>query len=60
MDEMERLRDELRLAKEQICQLRERLTLSEEERTILTGQGDGCVRLGDLRPLVRRVFGDAA
>lgn len=74
MDEMERLRDELRSANDQVLQLQQRLeqaeqqlhtcaqrlTLSEQDRVILAGQGDGCVRLGDLRPIVRRVFGDAA
>jgi hypothetical protein len=74
MDEQERLREELRIANDQVTQLRQhlddaqrqlatvnqRLVLSDQDHAILAGQGDGCVRLGDLRPIVRRVFGDAA
>jgi septal ring factor EnvC (AmiA/AmiB activator) len=74
MDEMERLRGELRSATDQVSQLQQRLdqaeqqlhtynqrlTLTEQDRAILSGHADGCVRLGDLRPIVRRVFGDAA
>jgi hypothetical protein len=67
MDEMERLRAELGTTREQVLQLQrqleqaqQRLTLSDQERAVLAGKGDGCVRLGDLRPIVRRVFGDAA
>lgn len=74
MDEMERLRGELRSATDQMSQLQQRLdqaeqqlhsyhqrlALSEHERGVLAGNHDGCVRLGDLRPIVRRVFGDAA
>lgn len=71
---MERLRNELGTTKDQVVQLQQQLTqaeqslrdyaqrlvLSDQDRAILSGEGDGCIRIGDLRPIVRRVFGDAA
>lgn len=35
----------------------DRLTLSDGERVILAGHGDGCIRVNDLQPILRRVFG---
>lgn len=71
---MERLRNELGTTKDQVVQLQQQLTqaeqslrdyaqrlvLSDQDRAVLSGEGDGCIRIGDLRPIVRRVFGDAA
>jgi len=67
MDEMEHLRTELSALQKRVetAELRlqeyvQRLTLSDEERDVLAGREDGCIRIGELRPIVRRVFGDAA
>ncbi len=74
MDELEKLRDQAFIAKNRIAELQqeltaaveknrellERLTLTQKEREILHGHEDGCVRLGDLRPILRRIFGEAA
>ncbi len=74
MDDLERLRSQAFLATNHIAelqaqlarmeqenrQLAERLTLSDDERKILAGHEDGCVRVRELRPILRRIFGDAA
>lgn len=45
-------------AEAKVSELLVRLALTPEERAVLDGRGDGCVRVGDLRPIARRVFGD--
>lgn len=74
MDELERLRSQAFIAKNRITELQEqlavaeqrnqklleRLILTEHERQVLSGHEDGCVRIGDLRPILRRIFGEAA
>ncbi len=51
---------QLAAADRQLQELHERLSLSDEERAVLEGQGDGCIRVADLRPIVARVFGQPA
>jgi len=74
MDDVERLRAEVLIAKNHLAEMREqlqhmqqqltdqaeRLHLSDQERKILSGHEDGCVRVGELWPILRRVFGEAA
>jgi hypothetical protein len=52
------LQSQLRVTEDKLEQLMERLTLSPRERSVLDGRPDGCVLVGDLRPIVRRVFGE--
>ncbi len=54
------LQEQLEGAQRRLRELTERLTLSEEERSILQGHADGCIRINELRPILRRVFGEAA
>lgn len=51
------LQAQLASAEAQIRDLQQRLALSEQEREVLRGQPDGCIRIGELRPILRRVFG---
>lgn len=50
------LSEQLAAAKQMIEQLYERLTLSDKEHAILKGQADGCIRIGELAPILKRVF----
>jgi hypothetical protein len=52
------LQEQLSVAENRLGQLTERLTLSQQERAVFNGRPDGCVRVNDLRPIVRRVFGE--
>jgi hypothetical protein len=52
------LQEQLSVAERRLDQLSERLTLSQQEKAIFHGRPDGCVRVNDLRPIVRRVFGE--
>ncbi len=54
------LEAQLAMAKGMLEELRERLTLSDRERKVLDGEGDGCIRISELRPILRRVFPEAA
>jgi hypothetical protein len=74
MTELERLQAEVLIAKNHLSDMRvllrqaeqqlrdyaDRLTLSDKEREVLGGHDDGCIRIGEIRPILRRVFGDAA
>jgi hypothetical protein len=74
MSELEKLQDQTFLARNRIQELQEqlsatqqklhelqdRLTLSDQERAVLEGESDGCIRVGDLRPIVDRILGRAA
>lgn len=55
-----RIRDlevQLIATQRQLQELQERLTLSGQEKTILKGHDDGCIRTGELRPILNRVSG---
>jgi len=54
------LQEQLEGAQRKLRELTERLTLSDEERSVLQGRADGCIRINELRPILRRVFGEAA
>ncbi len=74
MSELEELRDQAFIAKnrvaelelalsaaeQQLEELQDRLTLSDQERAVLDGQGNRFVPVDELRPIVARVFGQAA
>jgi hypothetical protein len=74
MDDVERLQAQAFMARNRVAELQqqleatqrnfrelsERLTLSEHERKVLEGHEDGCVRVNELYPIIRRVFGEAA
>jgi hypothetical protein len=46
------LEERLRTAERHLKGFRERLTLSEQDRAILQGHGDGCIRVGEMWPIV--------
>ena len=54
------LLEQLESAERSYRELQDRLELSAQEQNILAGRYDGCIRLGDVRPILRRVFGEAA
>ena len=54
------LQEQLALSHKSLCDLTKRLTLTEHEKKVLQGHADGCVRVNELWPILRRVLGEAA
>ena len=52
------MREQLAIAHSQSVKLIERLTLTDHEKAVLKGDGDGCIRSGAALPIFRRVFGE--
>ncbi len=51
------LEAQLTSAAQQLQEIHERLKLSDHERAVLKGRDDGCVRVGELWPILNRIFG---
>ena len=59
-EQIMRLNQRLAALERSLEDLKQRLTLSDEEQRILAGRADGCIRIGDLDPILHRIFGKAA